>query len=61
MPTIDGLVSGIDTQKIIDGLLSIQQKQIDQLDALCRQLLERIGPHSGAARGSAVDEIPPHY
>ncbi|MFO1093768.1 MAG: flagellar filament capping protein FliD [Planctomycetaceae bacterium] len=31
--SIDGLVSGIDTQKIIDGLLSIQQKQIDQLNS----------------------------
>lgn len=28
--TIDGLVSGIDTQKIIDGLLKIQQQQVDR-------------------------------
>ncbi|MEX2288669.1 MAG: flagellar filament capping protein FliD [Planctomycetaceae bacterium] len=31
MPTIDGLVTGIDTTKIINGLLSIHQKQIDLL------------------------------
>ena len=28
--TIDGLVTGIDTQKIIDGLLKIQKQQVDR-------------------------------
>ncbi len=32
MPTIDGLVSGIDTTTIIDGLLSIRKQQIDNLE-----------------------------
>ena len=31
MLTIDGLVSGIDTQAIIDGLLEVSQSQIDRL------------------------------
>lgn len=31
MFSIDGLVTGIDTQKVLDGLLQIQQKRIDQL------------------------------
>lgn len=39
MPSIDGLVTGIDTQKIIDGLLAIQQKQIDQLTSKKQSLL----------------------
>jgi flagellar hook-associated protein 2 len=33
MFSIDGLVSGLDTTKIIDGLLSIQQRQVDLLNA----------------------------
>lgn len=32
MITIDGLISGIDTETIIDGLLDIQQTQIDRLE-----------------------------
>ena len=31
MPVIDGLASGLDTTAIIEGLLQIQQKRIDQL------------------------------
>lgn len=33
MPSIDGLVSGIDTQTIIQGLLKVQQSQIDQFNS----------------------------
>ena len=33
MLTIDGLISGLDTTSIIDGLLSIQQQQIERYDA----------------------------
>ncbi|MCA9176298.1 MAG: flagellar filament capping protein FliD [Planctomycetales bacterium] len=33
MLTIDGLASGIDTTKIVEGLLEIQQKQIDQFES----------------------------
>ncbi len=33
MLTIDGLVSGLDTESIIEGLLEIQQKQIDLLES----------------------------
>lgn len=32
MPTIDGLISGIDTTTIIDGLLQIRKQQIDTLE-----------------------------
>ena len=31
--TIDGLVSGIDTQSVIDGLLEVSQSQIDRLNS----------------------------
>jgi SlyX protein len=49
------------TLQVLNEVITRQQKQIDQLDSLCRQLLERVGSASGAARGSNVDEIPPHY
>ncbi len=32
MPIIDGLVSGIDSEKIITGLLNIQQQQLDRIE-----------------------------
>lgn len=49
------------TLQVLNEVVTRQQKQIDQLDALCRQLLERVATAGGAARGTAVDEIPPHY
>lgn len=39
-----------------------QQKQIDQLETLCRQLLERVRSQGEPAfKHSAADEVPPHY
>ena len=35
---IDGLVSGLDTEKIITGLLDIQQQQLDRMDLRKREL-----------------------
>ncbi len=32
MPSIDGLVTGIDTASVIEGLLAVQQTQIDRLN-----------------------------
>ncbi len=41
MPSIDGLVTGIDTTKIINGLLSIHQKQIDLLTSRKRHVVDQ--------------------
>lgn len=49
------------TLQVLNEVVTRQQKQIDQLDSLCRQLLDRVAAAGGAARGTAVDEIPPHY
>ena len=49
------------TLQVLNEVVTRQQKQIDQLDSLCRQLLERVGPAGGAVRGTSIDEIPPHY
>ena len=32
MPSIDGLVTGIDTASVIEGLLNVQRTQIDRLN-----------------------------
>ena len=49
------------TLQVLNEVVTRQQKQIEQLDVLCRQLLDRVVHADGAARGSAADEIPPHY
>ena len=41
MFSIDGLVSGLDTSAIIEGLLSIQQSQLDRLDVRRQEVLVR--------------------
>lgn len=39
-----------------------QQKRIDQLDNLCRQLLERLKSQGEPAeKNTPADEVPPHY
>jgi SlyX protein len=39
-----------------------QQKKIDQLESLTRQLLERVKSFNEPVfKGTAADEIPPHY
>ncbi|MCA9052972.1 MAG: flagellar filament capping protein FliD [Planctomycetaceae bacterium] len=41
MPSVDGLVTGIDTADIIDGLLSIQQRQLDLFQARKAEALQK--------------------
>lgn len=39
-----------------------QQKQLDQLESLTRQLLERVRTiNEPVFKGTPADEIPPHY
>jgi SlyX protein len=39
-----------------------QQKQLDQLESLARQLLERVRTlNEPVFKGTPADEIPPHY
>ena len=47
MLSINGLVSGIDTETIVSGLLEIQQKQIDLLQSRS----ERVAVQQGAFQG----------
>ncbi len=39
-----------------------QQKQLDQLESLTRQLLERVRTlNEPTFKGTPADEVPPHY
>lgn len=54
---------------LLDALnktVSLQQKQIDQMEKICRMLIERLKEvtdllDSQQQAGGAVDEKPPHY
>lgn len=50
------------TLQDLNDVLSAQQRRIGELEALCRQLAERLarlGPD--LFKGGAEDEVPPHY
>ena len=39
-----------------------QQKQIDSLESLCRQLIERVKSQAEPGdKSTPADEVPPHY
>lgn len=53
-----------ETLSVLNDIVTRQQRQIDQLEATCRQLIERlakVGDGDGALKGSLADEVPPHY
>lgn len=51
-----------ETVQVLNGAVTRQQRQIDALEALCRELAERLrSPAEGVFRGSPADEVPPHY
>ncbi|MGQ0530261.1 MAG: SlyX family protein [Panacagrimonas sp.] len=48
--------------RVLSDTVARQQKQIDYLELLCRQLLERAKAQGNEVfKGTAADEIPPHY
>ena len=48
--------------RVLSDTIARQQKQIDYLELLCRQLLERAKTQGNEVfKGTAADEIPPHY
>lgn len=51
-----------DTLQVLNQVVARQQRQIDQLEATCRELLERARNASETVfRGTPADEVPPHY
>ena len=46
----------------LNAVLTQQQRRLSDLEQLCRQLSERVvGMGQDIFKGSASDEIPPHY
>jgi SlyX protein len=51
-----------DAIQSLSDTVAQQQRRLDQLDALCRQLVERLKTATeNVEPGSAADEVPPHY
>jgi len=51
-----------DALQVLNEAVTRQQRQIDALEALCRELAERArNAAEGVFRGAPADEIPPHY
>lgn len=51
-----------DAIRALNDVICRQQKQIDQLDATCRVLIDRLKTLWAAAQGvEGADEKPPHY
>ncbi len=50
------------TLQQLNDIVTAQQQRIDRLERVCRELAARIARSADAAfKGSAADEIPPHY
>jgi SlyX protein len=51
-----------ETLQVLSAEVARQGRHVEQLEALCRELLERArNSADGVFRGSAADEVPPHY
>lgn len=51
-----------DTLRVLSDTIARQQQQIDRLEQVCRQLIERLkSPPQDTVKGTAADERPPHY
>lgn len=51
-----------DAIQSLSDTVAQQQRRLDQLDQLCRQLVERLKTATETVHvGGAADEVPPHY
>jgi SlyX protein len=51
-----------DAIQSLSDTVAQQQRRLDQLDALCRQLVERLKTATETVHsGNAADDVPPHY
>lgn len=50
------------TLQDLNDVIARQQMRISELESLCRQLMERVARiGQDIFKGSAADEVPPHY
>ena len=48
--------------QVLSAEVARQARHIEQLEALCRELIERARNNEGGVfRGTPADEVPPHY
>ena len=51
-----------ETLRVLNEVVTRQQKEIEALEQACRHLAERVARvGQDSFKGSAADEIPPHY
>ena len=51
-----------DALQVLSAEVARQQKQIDLLESLCRELRERAAQTAETVfRGTPADDVPPHY
>lgn len=51
-----------ETLRVLNEVVTRQQRQIELLENTCRQLAERVSRMGiDVFRGTAADEVPPHY
>ena len=53
-----------ETLRMLNEVVTAQQGQIERLSLICRQLVERVragDTGGGAVKGTAAEEVPPHY
>ena len=51
-----------ETLRVLNEVVTRQQKQIEQLEQTCRHLAERVARvGQDIFKGTAADEVPPHY
>lgn len=51
-----------ETLRVLNEVVTRQQRQIEMLENTCRQLAERVARQgTDISRGTPADEVPPHY
>ncbi|MGH8457055.1 MAG: SlyX family protein [Stenotrophobium sp.] len=51
-----------DTLRVLNEVVTRQQQQIERLELICRQLMDRVSRGvESVFKGTAADEVPPHY
>ncbi|PPE72139.1 SlyX protein [Solimonas fluminis] len=51
-----------ETLRVLNDIVTRQQDRIERLEQICRQLAEKaMGAGDGVFKGTAADEVPPHY
>lgn len=50
-----------DGLRTLGDIVTAQAAQIERLNLICRQLVDRVQGADGGIKGTAAEEVPPHY